>query len=127
MYHIVASMKPFEAAAADLEAAVKRNNFGVLHVHDIGNTLRSKGVEFKEQCKVFEICNPAQAAKVMSLDLRLNMALPCRISVYTDAGRTKIGMIKPTQVLAGLSADAGLASVAAEVEAATMKIMDEAK
>ncbi len=45
----------------------------------------------------------------MSADMRLNMALPCRISVFTEKGVTKIGMIKPGQMLAALSSDADLA------------------
>ena len=90
MYYIVETSKPFAQAAEDLDAAVKAHQFGVLHVHDIGNTLRSKGVEFAEQCKVFEVCNPKQAAKVMSADMSMNMALPCRISVYTEKGKTLI-------------------------------------
>ncbi len=76
MYYIVDSDKPFDQAVNDLDTAVKQNGFGVLHIHDLGNTLRSKGVDFKENCKVFEVCNPIQAAKVLSTDMRLNMALP---------------------------------------------------
>lgn len=127
MYYIAESNKSFEQAAADLEAAVKRNSFGVLHIHDIGNTLRSKGMSFAEQCRVFEVCNPGQAAKVLASDMRLNMALPCRISVYTEHNQTKIGMIKPAQILAALSPDPALAQVAQEVEATTIKIINEAK
>jgi uncharacterized protein (DUF302 family) len=39
MYYVVESNKSFEQASTDLEAAVKRNEFGVLHIHDLGNTL----------------------------------------------------------------------------------------
>ena len=127
MYYIVDTKKSFEQAATDLEAAVIRNGFGVLHVHDLGATLRSKGLTFEEQCKVFEICNPAQAARVMSLDMRLNMALPCRISVYTEKGQTKIGQITPVKMLSSLSDDAALIHVAKEVEDKTMKMVHEAK
>lgn len=127
MYYIVESNKPFEQAATDLEAAVKRNEFGVLHIHDLGNTLRSKGIDFAEQCRVFEVCNPGQASKVLSTDMRLNMALPCRISVYTEQGKTKIGMIQPVPMLAALSQDASLVKVAQEVETKTKIMIEEAK
>lgn len=127
MYFILESAKPFEQAAADLEAAVTRNGFGVLHIHDLGNTLRSKGVAFEGQCRVFEVCNPAQAAKVLAIDLSLNMALPCRISVYTEGSRTKIGFIKPVQMLAALSSDPALAGIAQEVEAKMTQMAQEAK
>lgn len=127
MYYVVESGKSFEQAAADLDAAVKRNGFGVLHVHDLGNTLRGKGLEFAEQCRVFEVCNPQQAARVLATDMRLNMALPCRISVYTENGATRIGMIQPAAMLAALSPDPALAQVAQAVEAKTRQMIDEAK
>ena len=127
MYYIVASKKSFAQASEDLEAAVKRHGFGVLHVHDLGETLRSKGEDFREQCKVFEVCNPGQAAKVLSSDMRLNMALPCRISVYTENGATKIGLIKPAQMLSSLSDNQQLGEVAEEVENKTIQMVDDAK
>jgi uncharacterized protein (DUF302 family) len=127
MYYIVETEKSFDQASADLESAVKRHNFGVLHVHDLGATLRSKGIPFDNQCKVFEVCNPVQAAKILSTDMRLNMVLPCRISVFTENGKTRIGLIKPVQMLLALSQDAVLFQVAKEVEEATMKMVDEAK
>jgi uncharacterized protein (DUF302 family) len=127
MYHIVETTKPFDQAATDLEAAVKRHGFGVLHIHDLGATLRGKGIEFQNECRVFEVCNPAQANKVMNLDMRLNMALPCRISVYTQDGATRIGMIRPADMLAALSPEPALRAIADEVENATMAMIDEAK
>jgi uncharacterized protein (DUF302 family) len=127
MYYIVETDKSFTQASTDLESAVIRHGFGVLHVHDLGNTLRSKGVAFDEECKVFEVCNPAQAAKVLAIDMRLNMALPCRISVFTEKGKTKIGLIKPAQMLSELSQDAALGQIAKEVEEKTIQMVDEAK
>jgi len=127
MYYIVNSDKTFEQASDDLDAAVKRHGFGVLHIHDLGNTLRSKGIEFAEQCRIFEVCNPKQAAMVLAIDMHLNMALPCRISVFTEAGTTKIGLIKPAQMLSSLSDNQHLAEIAREVEIKTIQMVDEAK
>lgn len=127
MYYIVETNKSFEQASADLESAVKRNGFGILHIHDLGTTLRSKGIAFDEQCKVFEVCNPGQAAKVLSTDMRLNMALPCRISVFSEKGKIMIGLIKPVHLLSSLSQDPALAQVASDVEEKTIRMVDEAK
>ena len=127
MYYIVETQKSFHQASKDLESAVIRNGFGVLHIHDLGTTLRGKGIAFEEDCKVFEVCNPAQAAKVLSTDMRLNMALPCRISVYTEKGQTKIGLIKPVPMLGALSQDAALVQVAKEVEEKTIAMVDETR
>ena len=127
MYYIVETDKAFEQAATDLEAAVKKQGFGVMHIHDLGNTLRTKGFPFAEQCRVLEVCNPGQAARVLEADMRLNMALPCRISVFTEKGKTLIGMLKPAEMLAALSRDASLRTVASEVEVATLAMINEAR
>ncbi len=126
MFYILASEKEFERAVTDLDAAVRHHGFGVLYTHDVAATLRGKGIDFPEQCRIFEVCQPAHAAKVMAADMRLNMALPCRISVYTEKGGTRIGMVLPTAMLEALSGDPVLEGVAREVEAQTMKMIDEA-
>ena len=59
--------------------------------------------------------------------MRLNMALPCRISVFTDKGKTQIGLIRPAQMLSALSQEAALVQVSEEVEAKTIQMVDDAK
>ncbi len=127
MYYIVDTKKSFNQASTDLQSAVIHHGFGVMHVHDLGTTLRSKGIAFDEECKIFEVCNPQQAARVMSIDMRLNMALPCRISVFTEQGNTQIGLIKPLQMLSALSQDTALIQIASEVERQLIQMVDEAK
>ena len=117
--YVVPSSKSFEQTVEDLQRVVPANGFGVLYIHDLGGALRAKGVDFEEQCKVFEVCNPVQAGKVLASDMQLNMALPCRISVFTEKGQTKIGMISPERMLASLSNNYSLAAVAEEVEEKT--------
>ncbi|MDD5277393.1 MAG: DUF302 domain-containing protein [Methylovulum sp.] len=126
MYYIVETDKLFNQAVDDLTSAVAHHGFGVLHVHDLGTALRSKGIIFTEECKIFEVCNPGQAAKVLASDMRLNMALPCRISVFTEQGKTKLGLIKPLPMLASLSQDPALIQVATEVEEKIIQMVDEA-
>ncbi|MEO8160354.1 MAG: DUF302 domain-containing protein [Arenimonas sp.] len=127
MYYLAETEKNFEQASKDLAAAVVAHGFGVLHIHDLGATLRGKGIDFPEQCQVFEVCNPVQAARVMAADMRLNMALPCRISVYTEKGKTWIGLIKPADMLAALSSDPALIAVAHEVEGQVIKMVEAAR
>ena len=127
MKYIVDSKKSVAQAVADLQEAVKRHNFGVLHIHNLQETMRKKGVEFPEECQILEICNPHKAREVLASDMSLNMALPCRVSVYSQAGTTKIGMLRPSALLATLSDSPALAAVAMEVEAATIRMIEEAK
>lgn len=126
MKHIVATEKTIEQAAKDLEEAVTRNKFGVLHIHDLKATMKKKGVDFPHECRIFEVCNPQQAKAVLTNDISLNMALPCRISVWEENGQVKIGTIKPVALLSVLSDAEELKSIAEEVENTIMKIIDEA-
>lgn len=125
-YYIVESAKSVDEACEALKEAVAANKFGVLHVHNLKEKMNSKGVEFAEECRVFEVCNPQKAAQVLEMDLSLNMALPCRISVYSEQGLTKVGMIRPTAMLALLSTRPEITAAAEEVEAITIQIIDTA-
>ncbi len=125
--YIAESEKPIEAAARDLEEAIKRHKFGILHKCDLQQTLKEKGVDFPHACLILEVCNPQQAFQVLTQQMAVNMALPCRISVYEEGGRTKIGMIKPTVLLAMFPSTPQLQVVAEEVERATRAMIEEAR
>ncbi|MBN2293743.1 MAG: DUF302 domain-containing protein [Pirellulales bacterium] len=127
MKYIVVTQKSIDQAAEDLEAAVVRNKFGVLHVHDLKAAMNKKGVDFPNECRIFEVCNPFKANAVLTSDMSLNMALPCRISIWEEKGEIKIGTLEPTRLLAALSDDDDLRSIAQEVENTIKTIIDEAK
>jgi uncharacterized protein (DUF302 family)/RNA polymerase-binding transcription factor DksA len=126
MHYIVPTAKNVDDASRDLEAAVRKHEFGVLHVFDLKETLTKKGYPLGPQCRIFEICNPQQATRVLQSDMRLSMALPCRISVFEDEGVTKIGMIRPTETLRALSEDREIVAVAGAVETTIRAIIDDA-
>jgi uncharacterized protein (DUF302 family) len=125
MLHVVESTKPLAQVATDLEAAVARHCFGVLGVYDLKAKMAEKGVPFGPECRIFEVCNPHQAKKVLETNLEISTALPCRISVYDEGGRTKLATIKPTALIA-LFASPGLKEVAEEVEVTLQQIMADA-
>ena len=125
MIYVRNTDKSVEEAAADVEASVQRHGFGVLHTYDFRATLRSKGFDLPNECRVLEVCNPKQASEILRNDMSVNMALPCRISVYEDSGQTKIGMIPPTALLALVSQSGELSKVAEEVERTVTAIIEE--
>ena len=125
--YTVETTKSPAQAVTDLQTSVKDHGYGVLHIYDLKETLASKGFDLPNAYHVLEVCNPKQAAAVLAADMGMNIALPCRISVYEDGGQTWIGMAKPTALLAGLSEAPGLREVAEEVEAATISMIEQAK
>jgi uncharacterized protein (DUF302 family) len=125
MLHVVESRKPLDRVVKDLEAAVARHKFGVLGIHDLKAKMAEKGVPFARECRIFEVCNPHQAKKVLEANLQVSTALPCRISVYEEGGKTKLATIRPTALI-GLYGTPELKSVAGEVEDTIVTIMAEA-
>jgi uncharacterized protein (DUF302 family) len=117
--------KTVTEAAAALEAAVQANHFGVMHVHNLKETMAKKGVEFARECLIFEVCQPQQAKKVLEENMSVSTALPCRISIYEESGKTILAALKPTTLLA-LFNTPQLKEVAQEVEDTMVKIMKEA-
>ena len=117
--------KTLSATAAALQAAVHANQFGVMQIHNLQETLAKKGVEFGHQCLIFEVCQPQQAKKVLEQNLSISTALPCRISVYEENGKTVLATLKPSTLLAMFN-EPQLQSVAQEVEDTIVKIMQEA-
>ena len=85
--------------AEALQAAVPANHFGILHVHDLKETMAKKGVEFTHECLIFEVCRPQQAKKMLEENMSVSTALPCRISIYEEGGKTILATLKPTVLL----------------------------
>ena len=112
-------------ASAALQAAVQANHFGVMQVHNLRETMTKKGVEFARECLIFEVCQPQQAKKVLDANMSVSTALPCRISIYEEDGKTTLATLKPTTLLAMFNTPQ-LEGVAQEVEATIVKIMEEA-
>jgi uncharacterized protein (DUF302 family) len=116
MRYVVETNKTPAVAVEDLRAAVAKQGFGVLHAYDLKETLTSKGFPLEHACHILEVCNPQQASKVLAEDMGMNIALPCRISVYEEGGKTKIATALPTKLLSALSNSPALAAVAEDVE-----------
>lgn len=121
----VESKKSLPDVARDFEAAVQKNKFGVLGVHDLKAKLKEKGVDFDRDCRVYEICNPHQAKKVLDRNMEISTALPCRVSLFPTGSGVALATIRPTALL-DLFKTPELGAVAREVEDVIVKIMDEA-
>jgi len=123
--YIKTTSKSVDQAVADVEAAARRHGFGVLHTHDFKAILHSKGFDLPKECRVLEICSPVQANRILHEEMKVNMALPCRVSIYEDDGRTRIGMIPPASLLGLVSESESLKRTAFEVDQTMRAIIDE--
>jgi len=119
------TVKTVSETVAALQAAVQANHFGVMQVYNLKETMAKKGVEFVRECLIFEVCQPQQAKKVLEENMSVSTALPCRISIYEEGGKTVLAALKPTLLLAMFNTPQ-LQGVAQEVETTMIKIMQEA-
>lgn len=120
----ISTGKTVSEAATALQAAVQANQFGVMQVHNLKETMAKKGVEFERECLIFEVCQPQQAKKVLDQNMSVSIALPCRISIYEEGGKTTLASLRPTILLAMFDSPQ-LERVAKDVEDAIVKIMTE--
>ena len=109
----------------ELNSAVVNHKFGLMTVHNLKETMKKKGVEFERECRIFEVCNPHQAKKVLKKNMEISTALPCRISVYAEGGKVKLATLKHTALVSRFNAP-DLQPVAREVEGTLIEIMEEA-
>jgi uncharacterized protein (DUF302 family) len=121
----VDSEKTIEQVSEALEEACKTHKFGVIAKHDLQAKMKSKGVDFPEACLVYEVCNPLKASEVLSQDMRISTALPCRISIYRQGEGSRLATIRP-RVMLDMFGAKELEPVADEVERAIVAIMDDA-
>ncbi len=122
---VVETSKPIDEACQALEEAIAEHRFGILHVHNVRQTLATKGVQFDREVRIFDVCNPQRAKQVLEKDPRMSAALPCAISVFSEGDKSKIAFIRPT-VMLGLFGTAGLDPIAEEVERTIKEIVEAA-
>lgn len=123
--YTVETAKSVDEAAADIERIAAERNFRVLAVHDLSQTLTSKGFD-QPPMKIIEVCSAKHAYAVLQADPKISLMLPCPISVYEQDGKVFISTMLPT-MMAQLYPYAGIYQTANEVERVVREIVDEAK
>ncbi|MBP1763683.1 MAG: hypothetical protein H6Q65_741 [Firmicutes bacterium] len=121
--YTVVTDKEFDQIVLDLKSALSERKFGVLWELDLPAKLKEKGVDYVGKIRILEVCNPQRAKGVLETNIRAGYFLPCKIVVYEENGKTKIGMPKPTKLIE-LLGDVRLKQEAAEVEADLMAAID---
>jgi uncharacterized protein (DUF302 family) len=119
------SKRRLEEVDNRLREAAQRHKFGVLHVHDLAATLKSKGIELGHECRVYDVCNPQAASEALRTNPQIAAVLPCRIAVTTDTSGVTVATVKPTDLLRATGL-AGVEQIANEVEREMVAIIDEA-
>lgn len=119
------SSRSAEEIEKRLREAAQQHKFGVLHVLDLTTTLRSKGIDFKKECRIYDVCNPQAASKALNAEMQAATVLPCRIAVFADDRGYTVSTVRPTDLLKATGIKA-VENLAAEIEKEIVEIIDAA-
>jgi uncharacterized protein (DUF302 family) len=125
MQYMEMTKKSVQEVIDSLKEVSSKYKFGIQHIHNITETLKSKGIELENECQIVDICNPTIAEKLLSEDMSLSIIMPCKISVYTQDGETIIAMNSLVQLVDDINPD--LIEIAQEVQEQLLEIIDEIK
>ncbi len=125
-HYTVETDKTPEQAIGKLTETLKEEKFGVLWQLDMKAKLEEKGVDFDQSYHILEVCNPVEAKRVLSENSLVGYFLPCKIAVYEEKGKTRIGLPKPTALI-GLVDNDNLMAIAADIEKRLMACVDKSK
>ncbi len=123
MQYVETSNKSVEEVVEKIKEVCPKYKFGVLHVHNITQTLKSKGIDFKKECQILDICNPLIANEFLSEDMSLSIIMPCKISVYSEDGETIVAMNSLVQLVDDINPD--LIDLAQKVQEQLLEIINE--
>lgn len=124
--HTVKTQKNIDTVIDDLTENLKEIGFGVLETLDFKKILSEKGLEFADNYKLMEVCNPHLAKQVLEANPDLGLLLPCTIAVYQKNNENFISLAKPTSLLSMVS-DENLKISGEEIENGLIKIIENTK
>ncbi|HWL26809.1 MAG TPA: DUF302 domain-containing protein [Ureibacillus sp.] len=122
--YTIETSKSIEDTVKALEENLKTEQFGVLWAFDIKHKLQEKGLKFEKDYKVLEVCNPFEAQRVLEENKLAGYFLPCKIVVYDDEGKTKIGLPRPTALISVLN-DMKIKEFAKDIEVRLIHCIDQ--
>ncbi len=93
------SKHDFETTVAEIEKSVEAAGWKIPHVNDLQATMHKFGKDVR-QVKVYEICHPDHAYKILKQDDEriVSTLMPCRIAIYEKSD----GSVYVSRLNAGL-------------------------
>lgn len=93
------SDKSYDETQKALKSELAKVGFGVLWELNFKEKLSEKGLAFKENFLVMEVCNPSKAKEVLEIELDMGFMLPCKVGIYTKDEAIYVGMMKPSALV----------------------------
>ena len=117
--------KTQEEAILSVQMSVEAEGFKVLNALDIGNILRSKGLE-RDPIVILEVCHANSAYTLLAQNVDMGLFLPCKITIYRQAGQTFISALDPHFITQLIRPDSQVEKLVDEISSVLYRIVDNA-
>ncbi|MGJ9384623.1 DUF302 domain-containing protein [Salipaludibacillus sp. CF4.18] len=122
--YTVETTNGIDATIEKLQKNLEEEKFGILWDFDVKSKLQEKGLDHEQPFRILEVCNPHEAKMMLDMNQMVGYFLPCKIVVYSDQDKTKIGMPKPSSLIK-LVNDDRLHKTALEIENRLISAIDK--
>ncbi|MFQ5782672.1 MAG: DUF302 domain-containing protein [Nitrosopumilus sp.] len=124
--YTVKTQKNIEEVVAEITSKLSEIKFGILGTLDFKEIFAKKGVDYPNEYKLLEVCNPQAAKQALDSDPNIGLLLPCTIAVYENNGERYISLAKPTELLA-VASNVELEEMGKEIEAKLVNVIENSK
>jgi uncharacterized protein (DUF302 family) len=100
--YTVKTQKTINQVVEDITASLKEVGFGVLGTLNFKEILQKKGLDYKDEYRLLEVCNPVAAKQSLESNPEIGLLLPCTIAIYQKNNERFISLAKPTALLANM-------------------------
>jgi len=124
--YTVKTQKAIDNAIEEITSNLTKIKFGVLGTLDFKEIFAKKGIDFPNEYKLLEVCNPVAAKQALDSDPDIGLLLPCTIAVYDRDGQNYVSLARPT-VLLSVAQNTDLEAMGKEIESKLIKVIDDSK
>ena len=124
--YTVKTLKTINQAVEDITASLKEVGFGVLGTLNFKEIFQKKGLDYKDEYQLLEVCNPGAAKQALESNPEIGLLLPCTIAVYEKNNENFISLAKPTALLANMH-DNQLDRLGQEMEQKLVSVIQKVK
>ncbi len=125
-HYTVKTQKNIDDVITEITSKLSEMQFGVLGTLDFKEIFAKKGIDYPNEYKLLEICNPKAAKQALDSDPNIGLLLPCTIAVYEKDGENFISLAKPTVLLA-VASNTELESMGKDIEAKLIEVIEQVK
>lgn len=95
----VKSSFSIEETLVKVKTELAKRNFGVLWEINFKDKFEEKGLNYKYNYWILEVCNPQIAIGVIETNQSAGYFLPCKVAIFESEDGVKAGLVKPDQLI----------------------------